>query len=443
MSGFSTKLRDRLHGLLSDVCIECVSYEGFPDPDAHMAAIHRSKAGDKIESMTATIETPAMLEFQLQGGNRYTKPVRLIGIDPKGESEVGGFSKYLVRQRNSAAPDFTPDVKALASYRQTHPPLGSIRGISGDDGLPPPENLDNRPGADEPPHGVILGWAIANFRAKNPETGLVEDYCAIKPGDEVTLLTASVSIPTNGGGQQIRPVRLDCIVADYMKSEMSEYDSNLVYVSRDYLQEIRGMNIHNDHRVTSIQIKLKDYRDSKEVVEELKQIFPEGHFQVLTWEDKQGALLSAISIEKGILNLLLFMIIAVAGFGILAIFSMIVTEKTRDIGILKALGASNGGVMNIFLGYGLLLGTVGVALGTTIGVLFTVYINEIEHFLTKITGVEVFTRDVYYFDKIPTDIQPLSVILVNVGAIGIAVLFSVLPALRAAMLHPVRALRYE
>jgi lipoprotein-releasing system permease protein len=268
--------------------------------------------------------------------------------------------------------------------------------------------------------------------------------CGIEPGDEVTLLTATVSVPTNGGGQQVRPVRLDCIVTDYFKSEMSEYDGNYVYVPLDYLQELRGMNTYGEHRVTSIQLKLKNYHDSKQVVEALKELFPAEHgYQILTWEDKQGAVLAAISIEKGILNLLLFMIIAVAGFGILAIFSMIVGEKRRDIGILKALGASNGGVMNIFLGYGLLLGLVGVALGSTIGVLFTVYINEIEHFLTKLTGIEVFSREVYYFDRIPTDIQPLSLLLVNLGAIGIAVLFSVLPALRAALLHPVRALRYE
>ena len=80
-------------------------------------------------------------------------------------------------------------------------------------------------------------------------------------------------------------------------------------------------------------------------------------------------MLGAIAIERGILNVLLFMIIGVAGFGILAIFSMIVVEKTRDIGILKSLGASNGGIINIFLGYGLLLGTVGAGLGTVLGLL--------------------------------------------------------------------------
>ncbi len=141
------------------------------------------------------------------------------------------------------------------------------------------------------------------------------------------------------------------------------------------------------------------------MVERLRTLFG-GSVNVLTWEEKQGPLLAAISVEKGILNVLLFLIIAVAGFGILAIFSMIVVEKTRDIGILKALGASNGGVMKIFLGYGLLLGVVGALSAPALGVAITVYINDIEQFLSKVTGQEIFPRDVYYFDKIPTDIQP-------------------------------------
>ena len=102
------------------------------------------------------------------------------------------------------------------------------------------------------------------------------------------------------------------------------------------------------------------------------------YFRVSTWEQKQGPLLAAVAVEQSILNMLLFFIIAVAGFGILAIFSMIVVEKTRDIGVLKALGASTAGVRGIFLGYGLLLGVVGSGVGMVGGLLFVHYINEIE-----------------------------------------------------------------
>src|SRR5262249_49283035 len=160
--------------------------------------------------------------------------------------------------------------------------------------------------------------------------------------------------------------------------------------------------MHN--RATSIQIKLTDYRHAEDVVEFLGGVKdketgtiikpgmfpPSAGYQVQRWEDKQGPLLAAISIEKGILNVLLFLIIAVAGFGILAIFSMIVVEKTRDIGILKALGASNGGVMSIFLGYGLLLGVIGAGLGTALGLTLTIYINPIERWVALHTGQELF-----------------------------------------------------
>ena len=107
----------------------------------------------------------------------------------------------------------------------------------------------------------------------------------------------------------------------------------------------------------------------------------------------------------------LFMIVGVAGFSILAIFTMIVSEKYRDIGILKSLGASNRGVMTIFVSYGLLLGAVGCGLGTALGLTITDNINGIEAFLTQLSGKALFPRDVYYFKDIPTNIDPVSVAL--------------------------------
>jgi lipoprotein-releasing system permease protein len=213
-----------------------------------------------------------------------------------------------------------------------------------------------------------------------------------------------------------------------------------VYVPLEQLQKIRGMH----GRCTAIQIKLKDYAKDREfVTRELRKLYPYADIRIATWEEHQGPLLAAIDVERGILNLLLFMIVGVAGFSILAIFTMIVTEKFRDIGILKSLGASSRGVMSIFLGYGLLLGTVGCTLGTLLGLWITRNINEIEQGLTRVTGAAVFPRDVYYFKEIPTNVDVWSVAAINVGAVAIAVVFSLLPAYRAARLHPVRALRFE
>jgi lipoprotein-releasing system permease protein len=197
--------------------------------------------------------------------------------------------------------------------------------------------------------------------------------------------------------------------------------------------------------VSAIQIKLKPNADLNAARDRLRAAFPIMQYPLMvqTWRDQQAPLLSAVEMEITILNILLFMIIAVAGFGILATFFMIVVEKTKDIGILKSLGAPSTGVMSIFLGYGLSLGIVGAGAGTLIGVLFVIYINEIAAAISVISGREVFDPSIYFFSSIPTLLDPLMVVSVAGGAMLIAVLSSVLPALRAARLAPVEALRYE
>ena len=432
MSGFSTKLKSRLHGLLSDVQIECYAQEGFGSPDEQIKYIMNSQVGTKIRAATPTLQTMGMVQLTLPDGTRMApRPVKLIGVDAAGRNGIGGFGEYLVNERLRQNPTFelSPEAQRWHDRKFALPPQHVVKA---------PPNPNEPPAPDVPPlpekniRGVFLGYAIGNMRWRNPEDGQYTDMPFVKPGDEVMIYTLS--------GEKLVPVYDNVAVADFIKTEMSEQDGHVVFVPIDWLQELRTMQ----DRATHIQIKLKDYADAKEVVATLRTMFPkEMNFKVDTWEELQGPLLAAISVEKGILNLLLFLIIGVAGFGILAIFAMIVVEKTRDIGILKALGASNTGVMNIFLGYGLWLGLIGAVLGTVLGLAITIYINGIEKFLARLTGQEIFPRDVYYFDSIPTDIQTWTVVMVNVGAVAIAVVFSVLPALRAAFLHPVRALRYE
>jgi len=456
MSGFSTKLKDRLRGNISEIIIESVSLDGFGDPEGKMQRIRASPIGHHIEAMTATAEVFAILQFEGRikspCGNFYrdigtvTRYVKLIGIDPKSYCKVGGFAQYLLEPERKSAPSFELSADAALRYFQNHPPFVDEIRLE----LPPPP-----PGSPPPPSpppsrpkiakGIIPGNALVSYRHPKHKPGTpVEDIYMVERGQDIRITTVSAAAVNHSGEQRMGPVQDRFVACDFFKSEMAEYDSSFVFVPLDYLQHLRSMG----DRVTSIQIKLQDYAHAPEVVAVLKELFPRTgdpreDYLVQTWEDKQGALLAAIAIERGLLNVLLFLIIAVAGFGILAIFSMIVVEKTRDIGIIKALGASNTGVMGIFLGYGLLLGLVGAGLGTGLGLTITTYINEIEKVIGNATGHEIFSKGVYYFDKIPTDIQPMTVLLVNAGALGIVVLSSILPALRAALLHPVRALRYE
>ena len=433
MSGFSTKLRDRLHSLLSDIVIESNGIEGFSDPAGKMAKIRSDPfLNERIEAMTPTMEVFAMFQYYWPDGQRVTRAVRLVGVDLKTRGMVGGFKEHVVeRTGKHVEASFVIPEEARKRYEvrhQFHLLMQQQQDMPLDPDEPPPPAPV--PSQLKLPTGIIVGNLLASYRQKN-DKGEPKDNYLLNPGDQVIITTI--------GGQRMTPVYDNFVVVNYFKSEMSEYDSQYVFVPLDYLQHLRSL----PDQVTSIQIKLKDYGDAEKVVEALETLFPRGTMRVETWEHKQGPLLAAIGIEKGILNVLLFLIIGVAGFGILAIFTMIVAEKTRDIGILKALGASNGGVMKIFLGYGLLLGLVGAWLGTLLGMTLTNRINDVEKFLSQITGRDIFPREIYYFNEIPTDMQFWTVALVNVGAVAIAVLFSVLPALRAAMLHPVRALRYE
>ncbi len=430
MSGFSTKLRNRLHGLLSDIVISSMGFEGFTGPAEKMAKIRRDPfLRERIAAMTPTMDVFAMLTYNW-GAEKTTRLVHLIGIDPKTRSQVGGFQEHLIHQHKLPEVTFTVPEEIKQRYEMREQLLEmQLR-------PEPPLDPDEPPPVMPPPRqvkipcGVFLGNLIASFRRKDRESGEPIERYGIHIGDEVILTTI--------GGEKLKPVYDRFVVLDYVKSEMSEYDSQYVYVPLDFLQHMRTM----PNRVTSIHIKLKDYADAPAVKAALERLFP-FNLKIETWEDKQGPLLQAIDIEKGILNVLLFLIIGVAGFGILAIFSMIVAEKTRDIGILKALGASNLGVMNIFLGYGLLLGLVGACLGTLLGLTLTHHINDVEKLISNVTGQEIFRRDLYYFNEIPTNIQASMVWLVNLGAVAIAVMFSIIPALRAACVHPVRALRYE
>lgn len=488
MAGFTGEMRDRIKGVLADVVVEARSNDGIINPEAQMALI-QAEAGDYIEAMTPIVEVPAMVSIMTPDGERFTHQIQLVGIDPKGKASVGPLKSYLesynttnmngVEKQATRAWD-TPLswelTKQAAEYRRymkedelkflndPAPPIFHDSNLSPEDievpafeeiasqdspedvpGFDPsapdltsPIELSNEPidpGAPMPAR-IYLGEQIAGYMIRNPETGLSTKYSMVKPGDDVIITTVTATTPPE-------PRSFSATVVDMFRSGMAEYDSSLVLMNIEQLQDYRGMRAEDGEAITSIQIKLKNYEDASQVVNRLKAAFPPNLVSIITWEEKQGLLLSAVEVETAILNVLLFMIIFVAGFGILAIFFMIVVEKTRDIGILKSLGASSQGVMSIFLSYGLGLGIVGSAAGVGIGLLFVYYINEIESMLSAITGRKVFDENIYYFKDIPTYTSTPMVFWVSIGAIAIAVLASVLPARRASKLHPVRALRFE
>ncbi|HEV8003062.1 MAG TPA: FtsX-like permease family protein [Planctomycetaceae bacterium] len=542
MKGFTSEMRGRIQGLLSDIVIETNSLDGREGARQHFE-LARKVVGDKIAGMTATVEVWGLVTFNF-GGQFTTRPITLIGIQPDEKAKVGPLVQYLEsyqtlkdgnkvlrdplrsleqppswelttqakawrheanqrrkwiedrldspRESSGEGDDFHPRVSSvnhtetsrqaaanaptpptlLKAPPQTRPAISPALNASATKSPAPkaasaaatpsapaanaesenpfdkkeiPIPIANRaPVNEDDPQAprIYIGAGLIRFPYEDPKTGERRMIEMVRPGEDVTISTVSAGRP---------PTRQDFVatVVDVFKCGMSEYDSNLVFCNLEELQKVRNMvnPVHpedpDQRGITSIQIKLKDFREAPEVIERLQAVFPPGIYTIKTWEQKQGPLLAAVEIETGILNVLLFLIIAVAGFGILAIFYMIVVEKTRDIGILKSLGASSGGVMSIFLSYGLALGVVGSGVGVLLGLFFVRYINELEAVITAVTGRKVFDDKVYYFPEIPTLVQSGMVFWVTCGAIAIAVLASVLPARRAARLRPVEALRYE
>lgn len=293
--------------------------------------------------------------------------------------------------------------------------------------------------------GVIIGIGVVSgnrYKVVDPVTKKSR-YCEplfVVPGDDVTLSCLSL-----GSDRSLPSIVTDRFtVTDLYESRMVLYDQSFVFVPIEKLQKMRNM-IGSDGKkmATNILIKAKPGVDINKLRDKLQSSpqFPSHQFMIRTWRDSQANMLEAVSIELGVLNVLLFLIIAVAGFGILAIFFMMVIEKTRDIGILKSLGVSGFGVMQIFLYYGLALGLLGSGLGLILGILFVRNINTLASWLSQIMGHDVFNPEVYNFYEVPAIIEPWTVIWIVVGSILIAVLSGVIPALRAAKLKPVDALR--
>jgi lipoprotein-releasing system permease protein len=507
MAGFAREMHIRLHGILADVVLEAHSMDGFSDPLWHMNEIRQIVGDDLVGMTSAVhvpamininvrgqwitrqvsligvdeqsyASVSDFREYLIHPENRKQLSFNLREAEGYGDEEHPlppsgwGYRRLKARyekefeeqQRQlreaqgvpNSGPVLPPDPFKTAQDAKSATDKSAEKptdepAASGAAAGPPqdpfaaaaaanPSAAEDRFDAEKDQFtGIVLGIAIGSVRQRDNE-GKVQDYYLCRPGDDVRVTFPSAGTPPKAMSDLFT-------VVDFYESKMSEYDSSFAFVPLRKLQEMRGMidPLTGTDSVTTIQLRLREGADIAAVRDKLRKRFPaeEYPYRIQTWKDMQGPLLAAVQMETTLLNILLFLIIAVAGFGILATFFMIVVEKTKDIGVLKSLGAPSSGVMSIFLSYGFSLGIVGSGVGMLGGLIFVWNINSIATGIELLTGHEVFDPTVYYFQKIPTIVEPITVVGVVIGAVLIAVLASVLPALRAARLHPVEALRYE
>lgn len=217
-----------------------------------------------------------------------------------------------------------------------------------------------------------------------------------------------------------------------------EYNANVILTSLENAQDLYRLNdaVHGLFVMLHDPLKVEEVR---------AQLWPElGHdYRISTWTEDNSGILNALLVEKNVMFYLLFFIMIVAAFGIMNSQITFVVQKTREIGMLKALGATNRQVMWLFLGQGLIVGIIGVVCGLGLGMLALEYRNEFLHFMNRWTGLELFPASIYSFTELPALIVPRDIAVICGSALGICLLAGRVPAWTAARLKPVEALRHE
>jgi lipoprotein-releasing system permease protein len=212
---------------------------------------------------------------------------------------------------------------------------------------------------------------------------------------------------------------------------MYEYDSKNLYTSISAAQDLLGLP---DTVISGLGVRTTNPDDATEIGEALSDRLGYPYY-VESWITTNRALFSALKLEKIVMGLILFLIVLVAAFNIVSTLVMVVSDRTREIGILKAMGMTGGGILRVFVLQGAWIGLIGTALGTTFGVVLCWLLDTYE--IIKIPP------DVYFVDRLPVSLQASDLALIVAASVVIAFAATIYPSLQAARLQPVEAIRHD
>ena len=255
----------------------------------------------------------------------------------------------------------------------------------------------------------------------------------LKIGDNITIMSSS-GLDTIIGSL---PKQKTFVVASLFESGLADFDNNVAFINLKTLEEFFNLNIEN----RNLEIYLKNPQNIENQKKIVQKAFPNEF--IYSWSDMNSSLFSALKVERNVMFIILSLIIIVAAFNIISGLTILVKNKTREIAILKSIGVLNKSIIKIFFLVGVIIGTSATIFGVILGITFSMYVENLRQFLSTVFDISLFPEEIYFLSTMPSEINPSSIFLISLCSIIITIIVSIFPALKAAKLDLIKALKYE
>ena len=252
-------------------------------------------------------------------------------------------------------------------------------------------------------------------------------------GDKIIIMSPS-GVGTIIGNL---PKQQTFIVSSIFDSGLADFDQNIAFINITSLENFFDLN----KRDRNLEIYLRDPQNIEKVKIKIQSIF--NNETIYTWSDMNSSLFSALKVERNVMFIILSLIIIVAAFNIISGLTILVKNKTREIAILKSIGVLNKSIAKIFFLIGIIIGSSATIFGIFLGVIFSLYVENLRAFLSNIFNISLFPEEIYFLSKMPSEINISSIFIISICSILITILVSIFPAIKASKLDPVKALKYE
>ena len=252
-------------------------------------------------------------------------------------------------------------------------------------------------------------------------------------GDKIIIMSPS-GVGTIIGNL---PKQQSFIVSSIFDSGLADFDQNIAFININSLENFFDLN----KKDRNLEIYLRDPQNIEKMKIKIQSIF--NNEIIYTWSDRNSSLFSALKVERNVMFIILSLIIIVAAFNIISGLTILVKNKTREIAILKSIGVLNKSIAKIFFLIGIIIGSSATIFGIFLGVIFSLYVENLRAFLSNIFNISLFPEEIYFLSKMPSEINISSIFIISICSILITILVSIFPAIKASKLDPVKALKYE